>query len=229
MNKSIAVVVLGGALALGAFWLGRLTDNNARAGSPVVEPVSVAVPTARSVRPRPVLSVKQPAPGLAADLVAADPKIRRAAVAEAASDPQVVLAASRDPDPDVARTAIAALNKLYADGQIEPKQMIALATDRALPDRVRLLAINGVGTVQSADTAAMLVTMLGGSTIERRSASALLGNQDPELAVPALIKALSDEDEYVRMQAADSLKLFARGRDFGQDAGAWQAWWQARR
>ena len=47
-------------------------------------------------------------------------------------------------------------------------------------------------------------------------------------AVPALIRALADADEYVRMNAVESLKHFARGRDFGQDAAAWLRWWQSR-
>ncbi len=230
MNKSIAAVLLGGVLVVGAFWFGRSTDN-VRAESTTVDPPTRSVPE-RSARTLPSLPSRKPARGLAADLVAADPKIRRAAVSEAAADadPQVMLAASRDPDADVARTAVASLNTMYATGQVEPKSMIALATDRSMPDRVRLSVLNGLGTVPNPDAAAELVKMLaGGTTLERRAASALLGNQDPELAVPALIAALSDGDEYVRQQAADSLKLRARGRDFGLDAGAWQAWWQARR
>lgn len=233
MNKSIIVVLAGGALAIGAFWIGRSTDDaraeSPSAPSPLTSPLP-PTPTERAAVARPSLPTRQPARGLAADLVAADPKIRKAAIVEAAqgdADPQVMLAASRDPDGDVARTAIASLNGMYAAGQVETKEMIAVAADRSIPDRVRLLALNGVGTVPNPDAAAMLVKMLASGTItERRTAAALLGNQDVELAVPALIAALSDADEYVRSQAADSLKLRSRGRDFGFDAGAWQAWWQ---
>lgn len=234
MKKTLAMILGGSALAA-AFWLGRATDNVS------AEPQPTATPTERSeqraalprVQPQPTLPHRSPARGLASDLVAADPKIRRAAVAEAArgdADPQVMLAASRDVDMDVARIAIASLNQLYVDGKLDPKEMIGLAGDRTIPDRTRLLAINGVGMVPSPEGAAMFTKMLaGGSTLERRAASASLGGQDPELAVPALIAALSDADEYVRLQAVDSLKLLSRGRDFGLDAGAWQSWWQARR
>ncbi len=227
MKKSLALAAVV-ALAGGAFWLGRKTDDVRAEAPPVAERAETraAVP-----RVQPTLPQRSPPRGLAADLMAADPKIRRAAVTEAArdADPQVMLTASRDGDAEVARTAIASLNKLYAEGQIEPKEMIGVATDLSIPDRTRLLAINGVAAVASPEGAAMLVKMLGGTTLERRAASASLGGQDPEVAAPALIAALSDGDEYVRLQAADSLKLLSRGRDFGLDAGAWQSWWQARR
>jgi len=60
------------------------------------------------------------------------------------------------------------------------------------------------------------------------SAAILLVHQDPELAMPALIGALADTDELVRSNALDSLRARSRGRDFGTDAAAWRAWWQAR-
>lgn len=234
MKKTLAMILGGGALAA-AFWLGRATDNVRAEPQPAATPTERAEPRAAlpRVQPRPALLRRAPARGLASDLIAADPKVRRAAIAEAArgdADPQVMLAASRDPDMDVARTAIASLNQLYVDGKLTPKEMVDLAVDRTLPDRTRLLAINGAGAVPSPEAATMFTKMLaGGTTLERRAASASLGGQDIELAVPALIAALSDADEYVRSQAVDSLKLLSRGRDFGQDAGAWQSWWQTRR
>ncbi len=224
MKKSIALAAVI-ALAGIAFWLGRKTDDVRAEPLPGLTERVAARPSAPGVPALPKRAVPR---GLAADLVAADPKIRRAAVAEA-GDPQILLTASRDVDADVARTAIVSLAKLYAEGQVEPKEIIAVASDRSIPDRTRLFAINGVAGVASPEGAAMLVQMLGGTTLERRAASVSLAGQDPDVAVPALITALSDGDEYVRLQAADSLKLLSRGRDFGLDAGAWQAWWQARR
>ena len=64
--------------------------------------------------------------------------------------------------------------------------------------------------------------------MERRTAAILLAHQDPELAVPALIGALGDADEYVRSNAVEALRARSRGREFGLDAAAWRAWWQAR-
>jgi HEAT repeat protein len=238
--KKLFLLTCGAAILGGAFWIGRSSNDAAGADAPqpsgevVRADERARIPT-RAARPRPELTRRtRLAGGLAADLIAADPKIRRAAVAEAARDadpdPQIMLAASRDPDLGVARAALASLGTLYADGQVSTKDMIALASDRTIPDRVRIAALNGLGAVPEPDAAAVLVKMLAtGNTLERRSAAALLGNQDPEIAVPALIAALGDTDEYVPIHALDSLRQRSRGRDFGTDAGAWQAWWQSRR
>jgi hypothetical protein len=43
-------------------------------------------------------------------------------------------------------------------------------------------------------------------------------------AVPALIEALSDEDEEVRQAVAQALEDITGG-DFGVDQGAWEQWW----
>ena len=172
-------------------------------------------------------------PGLAADLTATDPKVRRAAVREAARDPgldpAVLLVASRDPDLEVGITATIALGKRYADGDVPVAEMIARATDRSLNDRVRVSALNAVGLVPSAEGAALLVDLVArGSTTDRASAAILLVHQDPELAMPALIGALGDAEEQVRANALESLRARSRGRDFGTDAASWRAWWQVR-
>ena len=52
--------------------------------------------------------------------------------------------------------------------------------------------------------------------------------QSADVAVPALIGALADADDYVRGNALESLKRLARGRDYGTDANAWRSWWQSR-
>lgn len=241
MTKPMIAVAVVAALGTG-LWLGRSSDETARATSTTttVEPEQATVarraraPAAAQPRPSLARPRREAARGLATDLASSDPRIRRAAVAEVAReeqpDPQTLLGASRDPDLDVARLAIAGVSKLYADGQISTREMIALASDRAIPTRARTAALNGLGTVPNAEAAALLVTMLAtGDTFERRMAAALLGNQDVELAVPALIAALRDADEYVRGNALESLRLRSRGRDFGMDAGAWQAWWQSAR
>ena len=38
----------------------------------------------------------------------------------------------------------------------------------------------------------------------------------------------ADRDDNVRMNAREALRSIARGRDLGEDAGAWSRWWQAR-
>ncbi len=63
----------------------------------------------------------------------------------------------------------------------------------------------------------------------RKNAARSLGKifwPKPLEAVPALIRLLGDEDEEVRFSAEVALKDIT-GQDFGQDADAWQAWWDA--
>jgi HEAT repeat protein len=86
---------------------------------------------------------------------------------------------------------------------------------------VRHAALNGFGHVASPEAAATRAELVErGDVGERRSAAALLVNQELALAVPALIGALDDDDHWVRSQALDSLKARSRGRDFGTDAAA---------
>jgi HEAT repeat protein len=238
-TKAILVGLGAAALLGGGLWLGRSSSATAEPpATPAAQLRSAAIPvTAAAARPArsPTLPARHivATPGLASDLTATDPRIRRAAVREAARDsdldPAVLLAASRDPDLEVAITATIALGKRYADGTVPAAEMIARATDRGLNDRVRVTALNAIGLVPSPDGAALLVEMVArGSVIERASAAILLVHQDPELAMPALIGALGDADEQVRANALASLQARSRGRDFGSDAAAWQAWWQAR-
>lgn len=56
------------------------------------------------------------------------------------------------------------------------------------------------------------------------SAVDALVEMGPEV-VPLLIQALGDEDEWVREDAAEALKEIT-GQDFGQNAAAWQEWWE---
>lgn len=183
---------------------------------------------AQIATPAPALPAPRQVPGLDEDLRDPDPKIRRAAVREA-SDPGVLLAATRDADQEVAVAAMESLGKLHARGEVPVDQMIARATDRALDERVRVSALNGLGTVASPDAARTLAELVRrGDTVEKRSAAILLSHQDPETAMPALIDALADADEVVRANALEALRLRARGRDFGSDAGAWRSWWQSR-
>ena len=247
MRAPILALGLGVAGLVGfGVWLGRSSTSST--ASPAIQTAAAdagsarvlapAVVPARAARtPAPVLSARRtttaPAPGLAADLVDADPRVRRAAVREAArngdGDPAVFLAASRDRDVDVGAGAMDALGKLYAEGAVPLKEMVARATDHGLDPRVRVSALNGLGVVANGDAAVVLAELLArGDVDERRSAAILLAHQELAVAVPALIAALRDGDEYVRANALESLRGRARGRDFGNDATAWQAWWQAR-
>ena len=245
--RGSGVAIAIGALAIVGFGAWLLSSSSPAPPSPTAasgEVVATNRPRAPnadrargSIAPSPLLPARRSAelsPGLATDLAARDPRIRRAAVRELAEssdpDPAVLLAASRDPDLDVGAISTHALGKLYADGRVPLRELVARATDRGLNERVRARALNGLGLVENADAAAVLIELLrGGDALERRTAAALLARQDIALAVPALIRALGDADEYVRANAVDALKARSRGRDFGTDAGAWQEWWRSRR
>src|SRR5207253_882354 len=116
-----------------------------------------AVSPAVAARPTPSLRKPPapPAPGLDRDLSDPDPKIRRAAVREA-SDPQQLLAASRDPDTEVGVVAMERLGRLHADGEVSTRDLIARATDHQLNERVRVSALDGLGQVADRDAAATL-------------------------------------------------------------------------
>jgi len=225
--KFALIAVLGATLVAFALWLGHAT-----AAAPAAAAIApAAAPIAHA--PRAPKLAHAVAPDLAADLHDRDPRVRRAAIAELAhsdaSDPATLLAASRDGDLGVAVAATEGLGTLYRDGRIEGKELAVRITDHALPEKVRVTAMNGLGVVASADGAALFQELIvHGDATERRSAAILLSHQDATLAVPSLIAALRDGDDVVRADAAESLRRFGRGRDFGQDSAAWSRWWQSR-
>lgn len=201
--------------------------------APSEELTQAPVRTAKieTARPPALPQRAQPSAALAADLVDANPNVRRAAIKEARADadPAVLLAASRDSDLSVGVLATEALGQRYAKGELPVSELIARATDPSLNDRVRVTALNGLGVISSPDAANLLTDLLSrGTQLERGTAAILLQHQDPELAMPALIRALADADEIVRANVLESLRARSRGRDFGSDAGAWTAWWQSR-
>jgi HEAT repeat protein len=215
--------------ALLVFLLVACGDKREAVPAPPVRSAKIEVP--HVVQPE--LPTKPVAPGLAADLKDSDVKVRRAAVREAAldanADPQIFLAASHDPDREVGVAATEALGKMHARGQVPANEMLARATDKSLDERVRVTAINGLGTVASPEAAKALAELVHrGDVLERRSAAILLAHQDVGIAIPALIDALGDADDVVRTNAQETLRLRARGRDFGSDAAAWRAWWTSR-
>jgi len=107
--KTGLLLGLGAAALLGGgLWLGRSsTETPAAAPAPAANVRSAALPAVGGA----ALAARAPAlpqprraaaaPGLSADLADSDPKIRRAAIREAARDPNIdpaiLLAASRDP------------------------------------------------------------------------------------------------------------------------------------
>src|SRR4051812_10366786 len=211
--KRPLLLVAGAAALLGAgMWIGRSSSSTSEA-SPATEvavaPRTATLPptTTHALPPRqPQLARPAVTAPLLADLADSDPKIRRAAmrdlVKSGEADPQQLLKAARDPDVGVSILAIDALGRMHAAGTVPAADLIALGADHALNERVRLTAINGFGQVPSPESAAFLSDRLAnGDTFERLNAAILIGHQDLEIAMPALIKALGDSEERVRANA----------------------------
>lgn len=232
MRGKLVALVAGGVALLGVgIWLG---GQRAAADQPhVASQVERTQPALRVTRPVMPASAKPAMPGLDRDLRDPDPRVRRNAIAELAAsdaaDPATLLAASRDANVDVALSATEGLGTLYRDGTLDADKLGALATDPNAPAKVRVVAINGLGLVPSPESAAVLAELVHSpDALAKRSAAILLVHQDPAIAVPALIGALRDPDENTRANARESLRTLARGRDLGDDAGAWQRWWAER-
>ena len=231
------------ALLGGGYWLARSSSAGASAPSSSsssssslsggrtasVPAVATHVSASRAMAP----ALPSHAPELVTDLRDADPKVRRAAIHELAGsdvDAQLLLDASRDRDLEVGVVATIALGKAYKDGRVAVSELVTRAQDSSLDPKVRSAALSGLGVVPSPEAAALLAGLATtGSTDDRASAVILLRNQDLALAVPALIGALGDAEPRVRELAHASLTARSRGRDFGEDRAAWQAWWTARR
>lgn len=239
MSTRAVLLAIGIAGVLGAgLWLGRASSAEPSPSAASTPARSASIPVAAVAPARtelpPGLPVHRADPTLAADLVDGDPKVRRAAIREAARDAnvdvQLLLDTSRDSDLEVSAVATVALGDAYAHGRVPFAELAARAQDTGIHEKVRNAALNGLGAVASPEAAALLDRLAsGGSTTERAAAATLLQNQDPELAIPALIRTLGDADAHVRECARDSLKARSRGRDFGEDAAAWRAWWTSRR
>lgn len=234
-TRTIVFATLVAALVGGGYWLGRSSSAEVPQPTPTVAPRAASVRVAPvAVAAAPVLPTPSAAPELVADLRDADPEIRRAAVREVAgerdADVQLLLDASRDRDLEVSGTATIALGKAYREGRIGVGELVTRAEDPSLDMKVRSVALNGLGAIPSPEAAALLAKLATTApTDERAAAVILLRNQDMSVAVPALIAALGDSESRIREVARDSLMARSRGRDFGEDRAAWQAWWQSRK
>ncbi len=247
-SRALVIALACAAVVASAVVLARMASSaparaassavHAPAGVPSMTGADATASPTPSSGPRPSLanaSTARPSavPGLETDLRDPDPKVRRAAIAEVARtedvDPSVLARSVRDPDAEVGVIAAISLGAAYQRGAVPASEIVALVDDRSLDERVRMSALNGVGSTPSPDAVALLLRMsTRGQPIERSAAAILLRHQDPDLAIPALIAALSDPHDDVRANAAESLRSRARGRDFGSDPAAWSAWWSAR-
>jgi hypothetical protein len=216
----------GSAGSAGSAEVGLAAPSSARAPSPV-RSATIPMPSLTAPRHRPDSTLQT-------DLADPLPQVRATAIKDYAKDPEadpaVFVEAMRDRDLGVAIVATGALGKQYGTGRYDGAALLASANDRTLPTKVRVAAMDGIGVVATPDAARLLVQLLASADLtDRRSAAILLQHQDPQVAVPALIDALADPDEVVVANAHDSLRALSRGRDFGNDAAGWRAWWASRR
>jgi len=211
--KAALLIAAGGGLFFAGVVLARSTHE--------------ASPVATTAAPRGYVA---PPPVVMTERDRRDPDVRvRARAMATVTDPPTLLEASRDPSPEVGLRATAELGRLYAAGELPAGELIARIRDRRLDEKVRGMAMNGLGMVRSPEAATLFVDQLShGDAVERRTAAVLLMNQDEDAAVPALIAALSDRDAYVASNANEALVHLARGKDLGMDAGAWRSYWQSR-
>jgi hypothetical protein len=147
----------------------------------------------------------------------------RAKTPEAAA---ALLETVRDPDPNVSTMSAMQLDEAYQAGLVSFEQMHTLATDLNLGPGAHFAAFAGLAKVADPRAAEFLLERLkNGTGEERRTAAGMLQHQGAAIAVPALIEALGDGEQWVRYNANEQLRALARGRDYGEDAAAWSRWW----
>lgn len=157
-----------------------------------------------------------------------NPAVRQVAVEDLARNGSVesLADAVSDPDVGVGFRAGELLGELYRKGQVPVEVMIEKASDASINFKARMGVLSALSMTPNKKAATYLLNLLEtGIPEERRMAAGMIGYQGSESAVPALIDALDDQDEWVRYNANEALQHLSRGRDFGQNRAAWQAWW----
>lgn len=191
------------------------------ATGPVEKPAEPAVPKMPRLELDPVSELRDPSPS-----------VRFSAIEDLARDPspeavEAVVSAVGDSDLSVGLRAGEALGRLYMEGRVPVETMIEKGGDPTIPFKSRMGVLSALSRKPDPAAAAYLVRLAKtGSPEERRMAVGMLGYQGPDVAVPTIIEALEDSDEWVRYNAAEALRHISRGRDFGRDRAAWEAWWR---
>lgn len=167
----------------------------------------------------------------AQDLTDPSPSVRLKAIQEVAADPTPeavarVEAALNDADLSVSATAGRVLGELYERDLVPAQTLIEKVSDPVLPLKSRGGMLSALAGKPSPDVLPFLLERLrNGQPEERRMLAGTIGYQGVQIAVPALLDALGDPDEWVRYNAAEALTYISRGRNFGSDRGEWEAWW----
>ena len=239
MMRRVGVVV-GLLLALGlAFALGARRTERQAAMQPAETTTQHgprrAVEQDRALHPppKPQLFRLPPANRAARALRSArdaEPAVRAHAMAELAHGTTrdsglLILQGIRDESELVSEMAAGRAGAALAAGTVTPSEIDVLARDVELPRKTRILLVNSLGRMQSAEATRLLLDLAEtGDEEERRNAMALLPNQGLEIAAPALVAGLADADRWVRYNAHEQLQRLGEGHDFGEDPQKWSEW-----
>lgn len=155
-------------------------------------------------------------------------KIRRQPTRETA---RAALATVQHTDPNVSAMATAVIAKAYAEGLIETGEIAnAIEHSDRLPEKTQFGLYRALATKPTQEATTMLADLAQSGPVGlRRSAVLWLAACDRNVALPALLAALRDTDEYVRDQARQSLVHLSDGPDLGLDRDAWQRWFSEHR
>lgn len=199
---------------------GSTTESDS-GGPEDAEPEKEVVIEIPRVKADPLTDIKDPAPSVRA-LAVQD-------LADAPPSPEAVEAlidALQDTSITVSGSAGDTLGKWYIKGQVPAEELIRRARDPSLHPKTRTGILRGLSKVPTPEATELLLSMINeGEVTERRFAAGMIAYQGPEVAVPALIEALEDPDEWVRFNANEVLQHISRGRNYGQDKAAWRNWW----
>jgi hypothetical protein len=141
--------------------------------------------------------------------------------------PQVLFHALEDETFWVREIATEALGEIGPEEGVVPALIHALEDSSGDVAEAAAEALGEIGPKAAEAVPALIQALEDGRSAVRHDAASALGKIGPQAveAVPALIRALEDESRLVCISAAQALKGITR-QDFGEDAAAWQEWWE---
>ncbi len=142
-----------------------------------------------------------------------------------------MIGALGDDDPLVREIAAQEIGNLGEDAVAAVPALIGVLQD--VDTGVRFMAAQALGNIgpEAVEAAPFLILLIEDENPGVRGAAIrALGEIGPGAveAVPALIQVLGAEDDTLHRDAADSLGEIT-GQDFGEDAAAWQQWWETQK
>jgi len=134
-----------------------------------------------------------------------------------------------DEDAGVRMGAAIALMQIGEDAtdSIPVLIQVLLDEDDAVLSPLAAQALGQIGPDKPEVLSALIQALEEEWSFVRKDAAETLGQLGPRAteAIPSLINALGDEERLVRDATAEALRAIT-GQDFGEDAKAWQDWWE---